>query len=58
MPKYEVMMNTGYGWEPISYAPIFDTREEARAYLVGDDPTDTGRWDGQVKVFEIEDEDD
>lgn len=56
MTKYEVMMNIGYGWEPISYAPIFDTEEEAWKFIVGDDPTDTGRWDGQMNVFEIEEE--
>ena len=56
MTKYQVMSNIGYGWETIPYAPIFDTYEEAWAYLVGDDPTDTGRWDGQAKVFEVEED--
>lgn len=56
MLKYEVRINIGYGWEPIQYAPLFDTKEEAWKFIVGDDPTDTGRWDGQMKVFEIEEE--
>lgn len=56
MLKYEVRINIGYGWEPIQYAPLFDTEEEAWDFVYGDDPTDTGRWDGPVKVFEIEEE--
>lgn len=56
MTKYEVNINIGYGWEPIQYAPLFDTREEALNFILGDDPTDTTRWDGQMKVFEIEED--
>ena len=56
MSKWQVMSNIGYGWEEIAYAPIFDTEEEAWDYVYGDDPTDTTRWDGQVDVFEIEEE--
>ena len=56
MTKYEVNINIGYGWEPIQYAPLFDTREEALDFIRGDDPTDTTRWDGQMKVFEVEED--
>lgn len=56
MTKYEVRINIGYGWEPLRYATPFDTEEEAWDFIYGDDPTDTTRWDGQMKVFEVEED--
>jgi hypothetical protein len=55
MPKYEVMSNTGSGWEKVAWAPIFDTEDEAWEFISADGEPDYA-WDGQVDVFEIEEE--
>lgn len=56
MARWIVESNIGYGWEKVDWVGSFDTEEEAYDFIYGDDPTDTGRWDGQVRAIE-EDED-
>lgn len=56
MAKWEVISNIGYGWETVAYAGTFNTEEEAWDFVYGNDPTDTGRWDGQMSVREIEED--
>lgn len=56
MTKWEVVTNIGYGWEKVEWASTFDTEEEAWDFVYGDDPTDTGRWDGQVDVRAVEED--
>jgi hypothetical protein len=55
MSKWQVMSNVGYGWEKVAYAPIFDTEDEAYEFISADGEPDYA-WDGQVDVFEIEEE--
>jgi hypothetical protein len=55
MSKYKVMTNVGYGWEEVAWAPIFDTEDKAWEFVSADGEPDYA-WDGQVDVFEIEEE--
>ena len=55
MAKYRVMTNVGYGWEEVVWAPIFDTEDEAWEFISADGEPDYA-WDGQVNVFEIEED--
>jgi hypothetical protein len=57
MSKWIIEVSEGYGWEEPLWTPRFDTEEKALEFIRGDDPTDVGRWDGQVRAVEEEDED-
>jgi len=56
MDKWIVETNIGYGWEQVHYAGSFKTEEEAWDFIYGNDPTDTGRWDGQVRAVQEEED--
>lgn len=58
MAKWIVEVNEGYGWEEPMWTPSFRTEEEAWDFVYGEDPTDTGRWDGGVRVVQEDDEED
>lgn len=56
MTRWAIETNIGYGWEQVYWAGSFGTEEGAWDFIYGEDPTDTTRWDGQVRAFEIEEE--
>jgi hypothetical protein len=52
MSKYSVHISyPELGWVPVRWAPIFDSKEEADAWISGDHD-----WDGRVEAFEMEEE--
>ena len=55
MSKWEVQTILGYGWEQVAWDPIFDTEDEPWEFFSADGEPDYA-WDGQVDVFEIEDD--
>lgn len=55
MSKYQVMSNIGYGWEEVTWAPTFETEDEAWEFISADGEPDYA-WDGQMNVFEIEED--
>jgi hypothetical protein len=57
MSKWIIEVNEGYGWTEPLWTPSFDTEEKAWDFIYGDDPTDTTRWDGQVRGVEEEEDD-
>ena len=52
MTEWIIEVSEGYGWEEPLWTPRFDTEEEARKFILGDGSE--GRWDGQVRAFEVE----
>lgn len=45
--RWRVYLNygSGYGWVPVNWAPIFDTEEEAREWIMQDHD-----WDAPVDI--------
>ena len=52
MAKYSVYISyPKLGWVPVQWAPIFDSKEEADAWISGVDD-----WDGRVEAFEMKED--
>lgn len=47
--KAYIDYGSGYGWVPISWAPTFDTKEEAEAWV----QDDKHEWESRVDIHEV-----
>jgi hypothetical protein len=54
MAKWIIESNIGYGWEQVHWAGSFKEEEDAWDFIYGDG--EDGRWDGQVRAVQEDDD--
>lgn len=54
MAKWIIESNIGYGWEQVYWAGSFKEEEDAWDFIYGDG--EDGRWDGQVRAVQEDDD--